>query len=72
MLEGVWLVHPDDAMCEEFQRRFAGLRGVRGRFSFLSRPINRSWDQLSEEPNVAMRADIRTDRPTCPTLSRWP
>ncbi len=38
MLEGVWLVHPDDAMCEAFQRRFAGLRGVRvvrGRFEDL-------------------------------------
>ena len=38
MIEGVWLVHPDEAMCDAFRRRFAGLRGVRvvrGRFEDL-------------------------------------
>ncbi|MBN9120214.1 MAG: macro domain-containing protein [Planctomycetes bacterium] len=38
MLESVWLVHPDGAMCNAFRRRFAGLRGVRvvqGRFEDL-------------------------------------
>jgi O-acetyl-ADP-ribose deacetylase (regulator of RNase III) len=38
MLEGLWLVHPDEAMCEAFRRRFAGLprvRVVRGRFEDL-------------------------------------
>jgi O-acetyl-ADP-ribose deacetylase (regulator of RNase III) len=38
MLEGLWLVHPDDAMCEAFRQRFAGLPGVRvvrGRFEDL-------------------------------------
>ena len=38
MLESVWLVHPDGAMCDAFRRRFAGLRGVRvvrGRFEDL-------------------------------------
>ncbi|VTS02918.1 Appr-1-p processing enzyme family protein OS=Rhodopirellula sp. SWK7 GN=RRSWK_05616 PE=4 SV=1: Macro [Gemmata massiliana] len=38
MIENVWLVHPDEAMCAAFQRRFAGLRGVRvvrGRFEDL-------------------------------------
>ncbi|QJW95685.1 macro domain-containing protein [Frigoriglobus tundricola] len=29
MLESIWLVHPDEAMCAAFRRRFAGLRGVR-------------------------------------------
>jgi O-acetyl-ADP-ribose deacetylase (regulator of RNase III) len=29
MLEHLWLVHPDDAMCEAFRLRFAGLPGVR-------------------------------------------
>jgi O-acetyl-ADP-ribose deacetylase (regulator of RNase III) len=29
MLQGLWLVHPDDAMCEAFHQRFAGLPGVR-------------------------------------------
>jgi hypothetical protein len=29
MLEGVWLVHPEEAMCAAFQDRFAGLPGVR-------------------------------------------
>jgi O-acetyl-ADP-ribose deacetylase (regulator of RNase III) len=29
MLEGLWLVHPDDAMCQAFRQRFAGLPGVR-------------------------------------------
>src|SRR5947209_3971644 len=29
MLDGLWLLHPDDAMCEAFRRRFAGLPGVR-------------------------------------------
>src|SRR5215510_15319461 len=29
MLEELWLIHPDNAMCEAFRRRFAGLRGVR-------------------------------------------
>src|SRR5437764_11371836 len=28
MLESIWLVHPDPAMCNAFRRRFAGLRGV--------------------------------------------
>ena len=38
MLESIWLIHPDQAMCNAFQRRFAGLRGVRvvqGRFEDL-------------------------------------
>lgn len=38
MLEAVWLVHPDEAMCRAFRDRFAGLRGVRiiqGRFEDL-------------------------------------
>src|SRR5437763_6845137 len=38
MLEGLWLVHPDDAMCAAFRERFAGLpnvRVVRGRFEDL-------------------------------------
>ena len=29
MLESIWLVHPDEAMCDAFRGRFAGLRGVR-------------------------------------------
>lgn len=29
MLESVWLVHPDAAMCDAFHHRFAGLPGVR-------------------------------------------
>jgi O-acetyl-ADP-ribose deacetylase (regulator of RNase III) len=35
MLESVWLVHPEEAMCAAFRDRFAGLPGVRvvrGRF----------------------------------------
>jgi O-acetyl-ADP-ribose deacetylase (regulator of RNase III) len=39
MLEEIWLVHPDDAMCKAFHNRFAGLRGVkvvRGRFEELA------------------------------------
>lgn len=38
MLEGLWLVHPDDAMCAAFRHRFAGLpnvRIIRGRFEDL-------------------------------------
>src|SRR6478672_5857091 len=38
MLEGLWLVHPDDAMCSAFRERFAGLpnvRVIRGRFEDL-------------------------------------
>lgn len=38
MLESVWLVHPDEEMCDAFRRRFEGLRGVRvvrGRFEDL-------------------------------------
>jgi O-acetyl-ADP-ribose deacetylase (regulator of RNase III) len=38
MLESIWLVHPDQAMCNAFRRRFADLRGVsivRGRFEDL-------------------------------------
>jgi O-acetyl-ADP-ribose deacetylase (regulator of RNase III) len=38
MLEGLWLVHPDEAMCEAFRQRFAGLprvRIIRGRFEDL-------------------------------------
>ncbi len=38
MLESLWLVHPDAAMCDAFRQRFAGLRGVRvvqGRFETL-------------------------------------
>src|SRR5262245_12741058 len=38
MLESIWLVHPDQAMCNAFRRRFAGLRGaaiVQGRFEDL-------------------------------------
>lgn len=29
MLEEIWLVHPEEAMCAAFQQRFAGLPGVR-------------------------------------------
>jgi O-acetyl-ADP-ribose deacetylase (regulator of RNase III) len=38
MLEAVWLVHPDEAMCEAFRRRFDGLPGagvIRARFEDL-------------------------------------
>src|ERR1700742_437727 len=38
MLEGLWLVHPDEAMCAAFRERFAGLPNVRvvnGRFEDL-------------------------------------
>jgi O-acetyl-ADP-ribose deacetylase (regulator of RNase III) len=38
MLDGLWLVHPDDAMCQAFRQRFTGLPGVRvvlGRFEDL-------------------------------------
>src|SRR5262245_23887718 len=38
MLESIWLVHPAEAMCNAFRRRFAGLRGVQiiqGRFEDL-------------------------------------
>jgi O-acetyl-ADP-ribose deacetylase (regulator of RNase III) len=38
MLEGLWLVHPDVAMCAAFRQRFAGLPNVRvikGRFEDL-------------------------------------
>src|SRR4051812_45791522 len=38
MLEGLWLVHPEEAMCEVFRLRFAGLpriRVIRGRFEDL-------------------------------------
>jgi len=29
MLRSIWLIHPDEAMCEAFRLRFAGLPGVR-------------------------------------------
>jgi len=29
MLDGLWLVHPDEAMCAAFRHRFAGLPRVR-------------------------------------------
>lgn len=38
MLDGLWLVTPDEAMCEAFRQRFAGLprvRVIRGRFEDL-------------------------------------
>jgi O-acetyl-ADP-ribose deacetylase (regulator of RNase III) len=38
MLESLWLVHPEAEMCSAFERRFAGLPGVRlieGRFEDL-------------------------------------
>jgi O-acetyl-ADP-ribose deacetylase (regulator of RNase III) len=38
LLEHLWLVHPEEAMCEAFRLRFAGLPGVRvvqGRFEDL-------------------------------------
>jgi O-acetyl-ADP-ribose deacetylase (regulator of RNase III) len=38
MLESLWLVHPDEAMCEAFRQRFATLpnvRVIRGRFEDL-------------------------------------
>ena len=38
MLESLWLVHPDDTMCEAFRQRFAELprvRVIRGRFEDL-------------------------------------
>ena len=41
MLETLWLVHPDEAMCDAFRHRFDGLPGVRvirGRFEDLERP----------------------------------
>jgi O-acetyl-ADP-ribose deacetylase (regulator of RNase III) len=38
MLDGLWLVHPDEVMCAAFRHRFAGLprvRVVRGKFEDL-------------------------------------
>jgi O-acetyl-ADP-ribose deacetylase (regulator of RNase III) len=38
MVEALWLVHPEEAMCEAFRLRFAGLprvRVIRGRFEDL-------------------------------------
>ena len=38
MLAGLWLVHPDEAMCDAFRDRFTGLPGIRvirGRFEDL-------------------------------------
>jgi hypothetical protein len=38
MLEGLWLVHPDESRCEAFRQRFAGLpnvRVIRGKFEDL-------------------------------------
>ena len=38
MLEAIWLVHPEEGMCEAFRHRFAGLpnvRVIRGRFEDL-------------------------------------
>ncbi len=38
MLESLWLIHPDEAMCAAFRQRFAGLpnvRVIRGRFEDL-------------------------------------
>src|SRR5947209_5016756 len=38
MLEGCWLVHPEEAMCAAFRKRFAGspnVRVIRGRFEDL-------------------------------------
>ena len=38
MIEAIWLVHPEQEMCDAFARRFAGLAGVRvirGRFEDL-------------------------------------
>src|SRR5262249_36245926 len=38
MLEGLWLVRPDEAMCVAWRHRFSGLPGVRvirGRFEAL-------------------------------------
>jgi O-acetyl-ADP-ribose deacetylase (regulator of RNase III) len=38
VLNSLWLIHPDQAMCDAFTRRFAGLPGVRvirGRFEDL-------------------------------------
>jgi O-acetyl-ADP-ribose deacetylase (regulator of RNase III) len=38
LIEEVWLVHPEEAMCGAFEERFRGLRGVRvvrGRFEEL-------------------------------------
>src|SRR5947209_13269829 len=29
MFEALWLVHPDEAMCDAFRQRFTGLPGVR-------------------------------------------
>jgi O-acetyl-ADP-ribose deacetylase (regulator of RNase III) len=29
MLESIWLIHPDELMCDAFRRRFDGLPGVR-------------------------------------------
>jgi O-acetyl-ADP-ribose deacetylase (regulator of RNase III) len=38
VLEGLWLIHPEKAMCEAFRRRFTGLpnvRVIRSRFEEL-------------------------------------
>src|SRR3954447_4887992 len=38
VIEAIWLVHPEQAMCDAFAERFAGLPGVRvvrGRFEEL-------------------------------------
>src|SRR5881275_1249213 len=38
MLDGLWLVHPEEAMCAAFRERFGGLpkvRVIRGRFEDL-------------------------------------
>ena len=29
MIEAIWLVHPEQAMCDAFAERFGGLPGVR-------------------------------------------
>lgn len=29
MIDAIWLVHPEEAMCESFRRRFGGLPNVR-------------------------------------------
>ena len=29
MIEGIWLVHPEQSMCDAFAERFRGLPGVR-------------------------------------------
>ncbi len=42
MLDYLWLVHPDEAMCEAFRQRFAGLPG-----SGSSAAGSRTWSRTT-------------------------